>query len=68
LLRRTREIICFFFIPTKKRKVIKKVRSVCEKDREVESTVEESKKEDLKNSVYETETDRRIEKALQMTM
>jgi len=44
------------------------VRSVCEKDREVESTVEESKKEDLKNSVYETETDRRIEKALQMTM
>jgi hypothetical protein len=53
----------FLFYPRKKEErevVIKKVRLVCEKDREVRCMAEESKRRDLKNFVWRTATEMRI--------
>jgi hypothetical protein len=62
--------LCFFFIRRKKRKevIIRKVRLVCEKDREVESIIETRKRGNLKNLVCETVIDIKIERTLQMIL
>lgn len=63
--------LCFFFIRVEggsKEVVIKKVRLVCEKDREVESIIEKSKRGNFENLVCETEIEMKIGRILQMIL
>lgn len=60
-----RNYLCFFFIRMEGRSkevVIKKVRLVCDKDREVESIIDKSKRGNFENLVCETEIEMKIER------
>lgn len=67
--------MCFFFIrrgrgwgKERKEVVIKKVRLVCEKDREVESIIEMKKRGNFGKLVCETEIEIKIERMLNVIL